>query len=41
MCKLFSALQIVGNTNDDMLCISIAEELDLLFGGWIPPYTLF
>ncbi|CAH0400888.1 unnamed protein product [Chilo suppressalis] len=30
-------IQIVSNHNNDRLCLTVAEELDRAFGGWVEP----
>ncbi|XP_022908985.2 fatty-acid amide hydrolase 2-like isoform X1 [Onthophagus taurus] len=30
-------IQVVANPNRDAVCLSVAEELERRFGGWIPP----
>lgn len=31
-----TGVQIVANTNQDRLCLAVAEELENAFGGWVP-----
>ena len=31
-------IQVVGNRFSDHLCLSVAQELENAFGGWVPPY---
>lgn len=30
-------IQVVAGINNDKLCLTVAEELELAFGGWTPP----
>lgn len=30
-------IQVIGNVNQDRLCLAVARELEKAFGGWIPP----
>lgn len=30
-------IQVIGNVNQDRLCLAVAQELEKAFGGWIPP----
>lgn len=33
-------LQVVGNVNQDRLCLAVATELERAFGGWVAPEVL-
>lgn len=30
-------IQVIGNVNQDRLCLAVARDLEKAFGGWIPP----
>lgn len=30
-------IQVIGNTNNDRLCLAVARDLQKAFGGWVPP----
>lgn len=31
-------VQVIGNVNQDRLCLAVARELEKAFGGWVPPH---
>lgn len=33
-------IQVVGNINQDRLCLAVASELEAVFGGWTEPGTI-
>ncbi|ALC47998.1 CG5112 [Drosophila busckii] len=33
-------IQVVANDKNDRLCLAVAEELERVFGGWVPPFSL-
>lgn len=30
-------IQVIGNVNQDRLCLAVARDLEKAFGGWVPP----
>uniref|UniRef100_A0A1B0GED5 Amidase domain-containing protein n=1 Tax=Glossina morsitans morsitans TaxID=37546 RepID=A0A1B0GED5_GLOMM len=33
-------IQVAANEMNDRLCLAVAGELELAFGGWLPPYNI-